>query len=136
MSNADRWKKPTVMVVDDQPGVRRLLQEALRDDSYQVVLAAGGQEAIDLAKKYKPSVLLLDMKMPGMSGLEVVQELVGLGFAGQVVMMTAYGELTIVEKVKKLGVSRYLTKPFDIDEVRRLVKELLECECQKARVCT
>ncbi|MHB1420614.1 MAG: response regulator, partial [Bacillota bacterium] len=78
--------------------------------------------------KNPPAVMVMDMKMPGMNGLEVLEELKRIPYNGPVIMMTAYGELEIVNQAKKLGVSHYITKPFDIDEMRSLVEQVLS-EC-------
>ncbi|MHB1125861.1 MAG: response regulator [Bacillota bacterium] len=117
-------KKQPILVVDDQLGVRKLLQEALKDLG-DVELAASGPEALAKVGKVPPAVMVMDMKMPGMNGLEVLEELKRVPYYGPVIMMTAYGELEIVNQAKKLGVSHYITKPFDIDEMRALVVQVL-----------
>jgi len=114
-----------LLVVDDQSGVRRLLYEAFSDDGLQVALAAGGREAVQLVESSRVSLVLLDMKMPGMSGLEVLQEIRRIAPSLPVIMMTAYGELDVVAEAKKMGVRHYVTKPFDLQEVRYLVRALL-----------
>ena len=114
-----------LLVVDDQPGIRRLLFEVFSDDGYRVDAVAGGQEAIDKAVQLKPWVILLDMKMPGMSGLETLHELKKLYSDAAVVLMTAYGELEIVMQAQKLGVNHYINKPFDLEDIRALIKSLM-----------
>ena len=73
-------------------------------------------------------LILLDIKMPGMSGLETLEELQRINPEIQVVMMTAYGELDILVETRSRGVQHYINKPFDLDEVRYLVKGLLMVE--------
>lgn len=114
-----------LLIVDDQPGVRRLLYEAFTDEGYQVRMAAGGQEALKLVSQEIPDIILLDIKMPVMNGLETLEELRKIDHDMPVLLMTAYGELEVVEKAKKLGVRHYIIKPFDLNEVRLLVKALL-----------
>ena len=114
-----------LLVVDDQPGIRRLLYEVFSDDGYRVDAVAGGQEAINKAVQLKPWVILLDMKMPGMNGLETLRELKKLYSDAAVVLMTAYGELEIVMQAQKLGVDHYINKPFDLEDIRALIKSLM-----------
>ncbi|ADG83751.1 response regulator [Thermincola potens] len=119
-------KKVELLVVDDQMGVRRLLFEAFRQDDYNVELAGSGLEAIDKIKQKKPDVILMDMKMPGMNGLETLKEIKKLDFNPNIIMMTAYGEVDIVSEAMNLGVKEYVTKPFDINELREMVKKVVE----------
>lgn len=118
-----------LLAVDDQMGVRRLLYEAFNEEGYRVELAAGGQEAIEQVKKQMPDLILMDMKMPGMNGLETLQEIRKINDSVLVIIMTAYGELEIVAEAMKLGIKEYVTKPFDINELRLLVKKVLHQGC-------
>lgn len=114
-----------ILIVDDQAGVRRLLYEALCNEGYRVETAASGPEALKKVSVHVLSLILLDIKMPGMSGLDTLEELRKIAPEIPVVMMTAYGELDIITEAKKRGVQHYIIKPFDLDEVRYLVKGLL-----------
>ena len=111
-----------ILIVDDQPGVRRLLFEAFIDQGLRVETASSGAEAIRKTIAATPLLILLDIKMPGMSGLETLEELQRINPEIQVVMMTAYGELDILVETRSRGVQHYINKPFDLDEVRYLVK--------------
>lgn len=114
-----------MLIVDDQAGVRRLLYEAFSDEGYSVETASSGMEAIVKVNDKSPLLILLDIKMPGMSGLETLDELLKIIPKTPVVMMTAYGELDIVAEAKRRGVKYYINKPFDLDEIRYLIKGLL-----------
>lgn len=114
-----------LLIVDDQAGVRRFLAEAFSEEGYRVEVACSGEDAVRKASVWRPSLVLLDIKMPGMNGLETLEELRKIAPGVPVVMMTAYGELDIVTEAKKRGVKHYINKPFDLGEVRCLVKELL-----------
>ncbi|HHY36291.1 MAG TPA: response regulator [Firmicutes bacterium] len=116
---------PKLLVVDDEPGIRRLLEEVFRDDRYQVVAAASGKEALAKWKEWEPDLVLLDMKMPGMDGLEVLRRMAGKYSRVPVIIMTAYGELRIVDEALNLGARGYVTKPFDVLELRNTVDRLL-----------
>lgn len=115
----------SLLIVDDQPGVRRLLYEAFNDEGYRVRMAGGGQEALKMVSQQIPDIILLDIRMPVMNGLETLEEIRKIDPDMPVLMMTAYGELEVVEMAKKLGVRHYIIKPFDLNEVRLLVKALL-----------
>lgn len=114
-----------LLVVDDQMGVRRLLFEAFKEEGYSIELAASGHEAVEKVKAVIPDIILMDMKMPGMNGLETLHEIKKIYDDILVIMMTAYGELEIVAEAMKLGIKEYVTKPFDINELRELVKKVL-----------
>ncbi len=114
-----------ILVVDDQMGVRRLLFEAFKEEGYDVDMAASGHEAITKVMESIPGLILMDMKMPGMNGLEALKEIKKIDQAIAVIMMTAYGELEIVTQAMKLGVKEYITKPFDLNELKLLVRQTL-----------
>lgn len=116
---------PKILIVDDQMGVRRLLYEAFKETGYDVDMAASGQEAILKVKESAPALILMDMKMPGMNGLEALKEIKKIRQEVAVIIMTAYGELEIVAQAMKLGVKEYITKPFDLNELTLLVKKTL-----------
>lgn len=118
--------KPYLLVVDDQLGVRRLLFEAFGEEGYEVALAASGLEAIARVKERLPNLILMDMKMPGMNGLEALQEIKKFYPQVLVIMMTAYGELEIVAEAMKIGAREYIPKPFDLNDLRTLVKNVLD----------
>ena len=115
----------TVLVVDDQPGIRRLLLEVLTEEGYNVDTAANGYECIQKVKELKPDLILMDMKMPGMDGIETLRELKELSEVGKVIMMTAYGELGLVKIAKDLGAYAYVTKPFDIIELCAMIGQVI-----------
>lgn len=114
-----------LLIVDDQDGVRRFLCEAFTEEGYNVETAASGAEAVRKASARPPSLILLDVKMPGMSGLETLEGLRQIAPDIPIVMMTAYSELDIIAEAKKRGVKCYINKPFDLYEVRYLVRGLL-----------
>lgn len=112
-------------MVDDQLGVRRLLFEALKDDYQAVYLAENGAEAIEMVEAHQPDLVVMDMKMPRMNGLEVLKHLRKTGFNRPVIMMTAYGELEIITESTLLGVKRHITKPFDLKDLRDQIRDAL-----------
>jgi two-component system response regulator (stage 0 sporulation protein F) len=103
-----------VLVVDDQMGIRVLLKEILEEEGYITDVAESGAEALSFLKNSHPQIVLLDMSMPLMDGLEVLKEMKGMASEARVIMMTAYGEAEYAAKARELGAYAYVTKPFDI----------------------
>lgn len=117
-----------IMVIDDQPGVRRLIFEVLNQAGFNVMLATNGNEALEKVTAEELKLIILDMKMPGMGGLEFLKELRRRASNLPVIVITAYSEQNIVEEVKKLGVHFFLQKPFDIYQLYQLVHQILRPE--------
>lgn len=115
----------TVLVIDDQPGIRRLLIEVLKEEGYQVVTASNGYDGLQAAQVANPQLILMDMKMPGMDGIETLKELKKIGQGDRVIMMTAYGELDLVNQAKEIGAYDYITKPFDIIALCKTIQEIM-----------
>ena len=112
-----------ILIVDDQFGIRVLLYEVFGKEGYKTFQAANGKEALDLVKKNHPDLVLLDMKIPGMDGLEILKRVKKYDQSIKVIMMTAYGELDMINEASKHGAITHITKPFDIDHLRNIVKE-------------
>lgn len=114
----------SVLIVDDQPGIRLLLNELLQREGYAVRLAANGLQALQEVSKEQPDCILLDMKMAGMDGIEVLEKIMKSWPEIPVFMMTAYDELELIDEVLAMGALKYFTKPFDIFEVRDAINGL------------
>lgn len=116
-----------VLVVDDQPGVRMLLGEVLAEQGYVVDVAENGYKALDKIDSHKPRIVLMDVKMPLLNGLETIRLLYKNKNNRQpiVVLMTAYGEDEMVREAKKMDVQHFIIKPFDVNEVSQVVTDLL-----------
>lgn len=114
-----------ILIVDDQLGIRMLLKEVFSQEGYEVSLASNGPEALEIANSNSVDGVLLDMKIPGMDGIKILKILKEDYPSLPVMMMTAYGELNLIQEAKNLGASLYFTKPFDIFGVRDAVNKLL-----------
>jgi len=114
-----------ILVVDDQFGVRSLLVETFKEDHHEVETAATGEKALRLLISFEPDLILLDMKMPGMDGIETLEKIRASGSQVAVIIMTGYGDPHNVEQAKELGILYYMAKPFDLFELRKRVKEIL-----------
>ncbi|MFJ7970092.1 response regulator [Psychrobacillus sp. NPDC096389] len=115
-----------ILIVDDQLGIRMLLKEVFSQVEYKISLAANGFEALEIADAEEIDGVLLDMKIPGMDGIQILTKLKEKWPGLPVMMMTAYGELNLIQEAMDLGASLYFTKPFDIFEVRDAVTNLLK----------
>lgn len=116
----------SILIVDDQQGIRMLLQEVFLKEGFRTLTAGSGREALEVFDVERPDLVLLDMKIPGMDGIEILKRMKQECEKVQVVMMTAYGELNLIEEAKTWGAVRHFTKPFDVFELRETVKNLLD----------
>ena len=114
-----------ILVVDDQVGIRVLIQEVLKNEGHEIKTASTGLEAVKLINAEHFDTLLLDMQLPGMTGVEILEETKQSLQNTKIMMMTAYGEQSLVERAKALGVLHFFTKPFNIIELRTTVNNLM-----------
>lgn len=115
-----------VLVVDDEETVRNLLQRILERAGYNVVTAADGQEALDKVSQLKVGIVLLDIKMPGMSGMKVLPRLTADRPETCVIMATAIADAETAIEAMKLGAYDYIIKPFNQDELLLKVQRAIE----------
>ena len=115
----------TILIVDDEKDFCTVLSDSLSQDRYRVVTAFNGKTALQIAKKEKPDLMLLDIKMPGMDGIEVLRKIKKMKKEIAVIMFTAYGTLETARKAMKLGAYDYVTKPVDHSLLKSLMKEAL-----------
>ena len=119
-------KKPRILVVDDEWAMQEALRDWLKEDGYEVGLASNGEEAIVLATQKNWEVILLDLKMPGMDGLEALKRLKEVNPEAEILMMTAYATVDTAVQAMKEGAFDYLVKPFDPDEVEMQIKKIVQ----------
>ncbi len=108
---------PTLLLVDDDDVLRERLARALRERGYDVHTAGSADRALELARADSPELALVDLKMPGRGGLELLKELKAIDAATQVVMLTGYGSIATAVEAMRLGAKHYLPKPADADDV-------------------
>ncbi|ASS94742.1 MULTISPECIES: response regulator [Bacillales] len=114
-----------ILIVDDQFGIRILLNEVLHKEGYETFQAANGIQALEVLNNHSPDLVLLDMKIPGMDGIEILKRMKVVDPDIRVIIMTAYGELDMIQEAKDLGAMTHFAKPFDIDDIRKAVREYL-----------
>ncbi|MGG3799891.1 response regulator [Metabacillus fastidiosus] len=117
--------KEKILIVDDQYGIRILLNEVFQKEGYETHQAANGIQALEIVENNVPDLVLLDMKIPGMDGIEILKRMKVIDKDIRVIIMTAYGELDMIQEAKDLGALTHFAKPFDIDEIRGAVRKYL-----------
>jgi response regulator RpfG family c-di-GMP phosphodiesterase len=113
-----------ILIVDDELGPRESLKMIL-NPSYNTLTATNGNNALELIKQYPVDMVTLDLKMPGMNGIEVLKEIKKLKSDIQVIVITGYGTLKSAIECIRLGVFDYITKPFNIPEIISVIKKSL-----------
>ncbi len=116
----------SILIVDDEEAIRLSLTEALSDEGYTVIAAASGEEAIALVRRRRPDLMLLDMKLPKASGMEVLKQAKKIQNDIVVIIMTAFADVASAVKCMKRGAYDYLNKPFSLDALKLVVRKALE----------
>ncbi|TGE31549.1 sigma-54 dependent transcriptional regulator [Desulfosporosinus sp. Sb-LF] len=116
---------PKILVIDDEERMCWALERALSHEGYQVATATRGLQGIDLAQKNEPSMVILDLKMPDIDGIEVLKEIKKINFSIPVIMITAHGTIDTAIEAMKIGATDYITKPFKLEELKVHVKQAL-----------
>ncbi len=111
------------MIVDDETAMREILKIMLRD--YKVLEASNGKEAVELYKKEKPDLVLMDIMMPVMSGIDAVKEIKKIDPNAKVIAITAYAS-TKGEKAIEAGVDKIVRKPFTRKEILKIIEDFLK----------
>src|ERR1043166_2148375 len=118
---------PTVLVAEDSVDTRIMLKRAFELKGYRVYEAEDGQQALDLACRYRPSLLVIDLNMPVLDGLETIKsfrKLEGKGDHTPIVAITAYDVYGMEEAARETGSNAYLTKPLDLEQLDRAIRSL------------
>jgi len=115
-----------VLVIDDEQGIRSLLDTLLRRKGYDVVLAESGRKGLELFRRERPDVIVLDLKMPEMDGLTVLQQVRSLDPKTPVIILTGAGTAETEQRDRAMGVTEYGEKEFSLhllgDSLKRLLK--------------
>ncbi len=117
MSTDEDLSRPSLLIVDDDQALRDQLARALRSRGYDVTTAANYEEAMQRARSASPEMAVIDLRMPGRSGLELTRDLHALDPATKIVVLTGYGSIATAIEAVRLGATYYLSKPADADDV-------------------
>ncbi len=111
-----------ILTVDDSAGIRYLLSTVVCEEGHNSYLASNGLEALEIVKNIKPHLIFMDLKMPAMDGLTFLQKIKELSYIPEVIVMTVFTEKEVVEQVYQYGARKCLEKPFDLNEIRNLIR--------------
>ncbi len=122
----DRWPRATVLVVDDEPGMRNFLEKTLASRVGQVMCAESAESADALVMRHRFDLIVLDITLPGQSGIGWLRALRGRGFDGEVVLITAFADLDIAIEALRAGASDFVLKPFRVTQILNALRQGLE----------
>ena len=119
-----------LLIIDDDLPTCDLLKEFLSEKDYQVFIATTGEEGLSILRKEKPHIILLDIIMPGRSGIEVLKQIKAIDNKAKVIMLTAIEDEKVIKQVKKHGASDYVIKPFspsylEKEVIPKILKQLI-----------
>jgi two-component system response regulator (stage 0 sporulation protein F) len=121
-----------ILVVDDEENTREGLSKILAKEGYTVEMAANGKEAMSLLKRQGFDLVITDMRMPMMDGLEVLREIKKMDEDIGVIMITAFGEVESYLEAMNMGAFEYINKPIRVNELKRVITKVLEGRRKKA----
>jgi two-component system response regulator (stage 0 sporulation protein F) len=110
-----------ILIVDDEQSVREVLSEYFSEQGYTVETASGGEDALTLVKRTTPDLVLLDVRMPGIDGVETLRRMRGIAPDVSVIMVTANEDVGLARETLKLGALDYVAKPFDFVYLERAI---------------
>ena len=117
--------KPKILIVDDEKNMRWAISRALEKEGYEIHEASNGQEGIETFERHRPDVILLDLKMPVMDGMETLKKIRETNTTTPILMLTAHGTMETAIEAMKLGAMDYLSKPFDVEELKVQIRKAL-----------
>ena len=118
--------KQKILVVDDEHLIRWSLEQNLQKQGYEVLTAGSGEEALKLMREDAPDLVLLDIQLPGINGIEVLEKIKEIDEELIVIMITALGVLETAVKAMRMGAYDYISKPFNLDELAITIRKALE----------
>ncbi len=122
-----------ILVVDDEPNMRRILSTLLTKDGYLVVDASSGEEALKHFKSKDFHAIITDLKMPGMSGLDLLSQVAAINSSIPVILITAYGTVETAVEAMRRGAYDYVLKPFDNNEIRLILRKALAVQEESSK---
>ena len=127
-------RKHKILVVDDEQLIRWSLEQNLKKQGYEVMTAGSGEDALRLLREEAPDLMLLDIQLPGISGMEVLEKVKEMEEEIIVIMVTALGVLETAVKAMRIGAYDYINKPFNLDELAIVIRKALETSELKKEV--
>ncbi|MBI5116649.1 sigma-54-dependent Fis family transcriptional regulator [Candidatus Poribacteria bacterium] len=122
-----------ILLVDDDASLRKVLEFNLEQEGYGVIAASNGSEALKLFDTEDPDLVITDIKMPGIDGMDLLKEIKRRDIERLVIVITAFGTIDTAIEAMKLGAYDYITKPFNRDELRLVIRKALEVQRLRSR---
>ncbi len=119
-------KRAKILVIDDDESLRRVLEYNLAQEGYAVLTAASGEQGLDLLRREGADLVVTDVRMAGMDGLQVMQEVRKLAPNTQVILLTAFGTIEMAVEAMRAGAFHYISKPFNRDELKLTISKALQ----------
>jgi len=117
IASEDTEQRPSLLLVDDDATLRERLARAFRERGWDVTTAGDYDEALAAARRESPEYAVVDLRMPGRSGLEVVRDLLAVDASTRIIVLTGYGSIATTVDAIRLGAVNYLPKPADVDDL-------------------
>src|SRR5205807_1370350 len=117
---------PSILIVDDESGIRQSLQGALEDEGYKAAVAQSGEEWLEMLRKRSFDVILLDIWLTGIDGLETLQKIKEMDSGPEVIMISGHGTIETAVRATKLGAFDFLEKPLSLERTLILIKNAME----------
>ena len=118
-------RKPIILVVDDEKVMLEVFRKILEKKEYLVLTVNNGKAALEQVEEKRPNLVLLDLKMVGMNGIEVLRQIKRIDRNIEVIIITGYGAMKTARIAMRLGAYDYITKPIDINYIKALIKNAL-----------
>ncbi len=115
-----------ILIADDDPNLRKVLTIELSGDGYEVQTTDSGVRALELIEKGEPDVVILDLNMPGLNGMEVLKQIKNLESSVEVIVLTGYASVSTAVEAMKLGACDFLTKPFNVESLKAAIEKAYE----------
>jgi DNA-binding NtrC family response regulator len=129
-----RQSRPLLLVVDDEPSVLSLVQRVGEGEGFEVITCADGRDALETATKRRPDLVLVDLRMPDVGGLDIVRAIRDVDAKATIVLMTGHATIDSAVEAVKLGAADYLTKPFDLPRLKSMFAGVREETERRAKV--
>lgn len=115
-----------ILVIDDSPFISKAVRRAVEPEGFEVVgQAFNGREGLEMIRQHQPDIIILDVTMPVMDGIETAENIYQRNPDAKVIMLSAMGDEKLVTTAKRIGVKRFLNKPFKAEEMVTTIKSLL-----------
>ena len=126
--------KRKILVIDDEKLIQWSLEQELSRDGYEVFSASTGEAGLQLFDRESPDLTIVDIRLPGADGIEILEKIKAQDKEHPIIMITAFGDVGTAVRAMKLGAFDYLTKPFDLEEVKLVVGKALESRMLRQEV--